>query len=521
MAGRWLRYDTARVRHLHRQLIVATDELVTLAAGAPTDSDVSAVVGTIVDGLRSNWISLVGRIADDTSLTAWIAFGEFSRVDLPAPVPPACDAAVVARWWAALSPAEQSTVIAETPARVGNLDGVPAWARDRANRQLLATDLERLGAPETAGMLTDEEATVLANARAVSVALADAATFVDPRTDAPAPVQLYLYEPAALGGDGRAAVVLGDLDTARHIALVVPGMGTEVARIGMAVPEVVYAEASAYTSDGIAAVAWVGYDAPSISVVDGSDRNPVDDAADWVDEAGDLAHVVTLGLATRGAAALAADITGVRAMHGDERVHLTVIGNSYGSTTVAIAADEFALDADDVVLTGSPGAGRADNAADLTTGTSNTWVGSASDDPVSQLGRTGGAELHDLVELFGVPDVGLGYDPAEDDFGARRFQAEWSGRNADAPWSLAGHGHYFDRCAEAPASIGAIVAGEYEAVRLADYRHKDESWDLGDPLGDLRASDPEAGEQVEDCRQPATISRSVGDAPGAVGSDQV
>ena len=40
---------------------------------------------------------------------------------------------------------------------------------------------------------------------------------------------------------------------------------------------------------------WHGYDAPSISVVDGSDDDPVDDAGDWIDEAGDLAHVVTIG----------------------------------------------------------------------------------------------------------------------------------------------------------------------------------------------------------------------------------
>ena len=261
-------------------------------------------------------------------------------------------------------------------------------------------------------------------------------------------------------------------------------------------PEVVFTAASRHTADSVAVMTWHGYDAPSIGVADGGDDNPVDDVGDWVGEAGDLVHVVTMGQATRGAAVLASDVAGLRAVRGDD-VHVTVIGNSYGSTTVAIAADEFELDADDVVLTGSPGAGRARDAADLTTGRSNTWVGSASDDPVSYLGRTGGVEPHDLVEVTTGAEAGLGNDPAEDDFGARRFQAEWSGRDDDFPWPLDGHGHYFDPCAEAPPNIGAIVVGEYDAVRLAEHRHKDESWDLWDPLGDLLPADPEANEPVE------------------------
>ena len=292
------------------------------------------------------------------------------------------------------------------------------------------------------------------------------------------------------------AVVLGDLDTAQHVAVAVPGMGTEASRIATTVPEVVFTAASTHTADTIAVMMWHGYDAPSIAVADGSDDNPIDDIGDWVGEAGDLVHVVTMDQATRGASVLARDVTGLRAMRSGD-MHLTVIGNSYGSTTVAIAADEFDLDADDVVLTGSPGAGRARDVGELTTGRSHTWVGSASDDPVSYLGRAGGVEPHDLVELASGAVVGLGNDPAEDEFGARRFQAEWSGRDDDFPWSLAGHGHYFDPCAEAPLNIGAIVVGEYDAVQLAEHRHKDESWDLWDPLGGLLPADPEANEAVD------------------------
>ncbi len=497
MASRWLGYDTSRLHTLGLRIVAAADELEALTATGAA-ADVGVVVGHIVDALRSQWAPLVLRIATDATLTAWFAAGADAGLVNLVPRPPDGHATVVARWWDGLSESQRLAVISLTPATVGNLDGVPAWARDLANRDLLAEDLRRLETSAAAGTLTDADAAALANARATNLALVDGADFEDPRTEAPVAVQLYLYDPAGYGGDGRVAIALGDLDAARHMAVAVPGMGTEASTVGTRVPEGVFAAASAHTAEPIAVMTWHGYDAPSIAVMDGNDDDPIDDASDWVAEAGELAEVVTMGRATVGAAALARDVSGLRALrHGDD-VHLTVIGNSYGSTTVAIAADEFDLAADDVVLTGSPGAGRAVDAGDLTTGTTNTWVGSASDDPVSYLGRTGGAEPHDVADLVnGVPGVGLGNDPVEDDFGARRFQAEWAGRDDGFPWPPAGHSHYFDPCAEASGNIGAIVAADYAAVALAEHRHKDETWDLWDPLGDLLPVDPEANAPID------------------------
>jgi hypothetical protein len=497
MESGWLGYDTARVDALRQHIVAAADDLESLAAiGAP--AGVADVIGRIVSALRVHWGPLVLRITTDATLTTWFAADRDAGLMSVVPHPPDGTAAGVARWWEGLSDSQRSAVIHHTPAVVGNLDGVPAWARDVANRRMLAEDLGRLGSSAATGTLSDADAAMLANARAADLALAASGDIADPRTGAPVTVQLYLYEPAAYDGDGRVAIAIGDLDQARHIAVAVPGMGTEASTLGTSVPEVVYAAATGYTAEPIAVMTWHGYDAPSIAVMDGNDDDPIDDAADWIAEVGDLADVVTIGRATSGAAALAGDVSGLRAMRDRDDVHLTVIGNSYGSTTVAIAADEFALAADDVVLTGSPGAGRAGNAGDLTTGTTNTWVGSASDDPVSYLGRTGGAEPHDVADFVnGVQGVGLGNDPAEDDFGAQRFQAEWVGRDDDFPWPLAGHGHYFDPCAEAAGSIGAIVAADYGAVALAERRHKDETWDPWDPLGDLLPADPEANAPVD------------------------
>jgi hypothetical protein len=513
MAGRWLGHDPSRLEALARRVAEAADELQRLSCDEPAAIAALGAVSTVAVSLETDWLPALRRIAADTSLTGW--WNAAGNVDLTAivPQPPRGDASAVATWWDALSGSQQLAVIFIAPAAIGNRDGVPAWARDRANRQLLDDDLQRLAAAESARMLDDSEAALLANARTVRAALDAGASFDDPRTGSPAAIQLYVYEPAAFAGDGRVAVSVGDLDTADHVAFAVPGMGTEASRLAVAVPRSLFTAAAGHTGAPLAVLSWVGYDAPSIATADGDDVDPFDDAGDWIDEAGDLATVVTTGRATRGAALLAADVSGIRARRGRD-VHLSVLGNSYGSTTVAIAADEFGLAADDVILTGSPGAGRAHTAGDLTTGVAHTWVASASDDPVSYLGRTGGTELHDALELvaggFGFDlGIGLGQDPAEDDFGARRLRAEWAGRDDDPPWSVAGHDHYFDACGEALSSIGAIVAGRYDAVVLAEQRHKDESWDLWDPVADLLPADPEADRAVDSSCEHSWLARHV------------
>ena len=164
-------------------------------------------------------------------------------------------------------------------------------------------------------------------------------------------------------------------------------------------------------------------------------------------------------------------------MRGSNDPHLTVVGNSYGSTTSAIAADEYGLEADDLVLSGSPGAGRSDDAGDLTTGHDHTWVASASTDFVSYLGETGGWDPADVIadQLPGVEQ--MGNDPSEDAYGANRMWAEYPDRNSDGPLNfpgdIDGHSHYYDDGSESLYNVAAVVAGEYDLVQLADPRHKD------------------------------------------------
>jgi hypothetical protein len=60
------------------------------------------------------------------------------RIAATLPAPGSSPAAVYG-WWLRLGPAEQRMLVRDQPRLVGGLDGVPAAARDAANRVLLAS----------------------------------------------------------------------------------------------------------------------------------------------------------------------------------------------------------------------------------------------------------------------------------------------------------------------------------------------------------------------------------------------
>ncbi len=61
----------------------------------------------------------------------------------PVPVPPSQDPDDVAVWWTGLPPLSRTAFLQQRPRLAGTLDGLPAWARDRANRLLLTLALRR------------------------------------------------------------------------------------------------------------------------------------------------------------------------------------------------------------------------------------------------------------------------------------------------------------------------------------------------------------------------------------------
>ena len=213
------------------------------------------------------------------------------------------------------------------PAAVGALDGIPAWARDRANRLLLRRALADPATPDAAA----------ATARAVRASMAG-------EEAAGRLVQLHLLD---LAGD-RVALSIGDLDTADAVALVVPGIFNTAADDlpGLTGDAVDLAAATRAANSGttVAAVVWLGYRTPAT-----------------------LAQAAVQAHAERGGRALARALDGLAAARravGTPVPRTTVVAHSYGTYVVDEAADEpGTLAADAVVLAGSPG--MEDDAASL------------------------------------------------------------------------------------------------------------------------------------------------------------
>jgi hypothetical protein len=353
----------------------------------------------------------------------------------------------VAAWWRSLTEEEQYAVLAARPELIGNTDGIPALARDQANRLLLETDLEAMELREQRGERLFGDYQALDNARAAQAALDEGAQKLDPVTGEPLVPLLHLYDATAFGGDGKVAIAFGDPDTADHVSVMVPGLTSRGTEAGGNADAAYNIYESARLSDPYStasSIMWIGYDAPS----------------DW-----DSATVGTEGRAEEGGELLSRYIDGLRASREGSPAHLTVIGHSYGSTTTAHGATDHGLAADDIVLVGSPGAGAGvEHASELGVRADHVWAGNNSRDLVTALaddGWTGGWMLG---------GAGLGNDIVEDDFGANRFQAESTTR-ADVMRNFGDHTKYFDQDTESLYNIGQIVVGDYDEVLGAEHSY--------------------------------------------------
>jgi hypothetical protein len=352
----------------------------------------------------------------------------------PAPALPAAAAgpAAVGDWWDSLTRAERAAVVRSAPERLGDLDGVPVAERDRANRAVLTGDISRV--EDAAAARRVPVAQVLADPVAHGLSPAVALRYPGARAvrDAlgihaagPAAPLLLIYQPQRFGGQGRAAIALGNPDRAAHTAVLVPGTGSSVTSGWLAGDDLtdLFAEMAAAAGSGaaVSAIGWMGYDSPD-ALTDPRVTHP--------------------GLARRGGAQLARDMAGL-AETGRADARRTVIGHSYGSTTVADAAAGYGMRAHDVVLLGSPGTDLARTAADFRLPPGGAvYVGAASTDPVTFV--AGAA-------------VGLGADPAAAGYGSTRFKAEIPGIN----WKFwQDHGDYLDRGTESLRATAHVAAGD-------------------------------------------------------------
>ncbi|MFR9724171.1 alpha/beta hydrolase [Streptomyces sp. MS19] len=324
-----------------------------------------------------------------------IGFGESD-------IPTGESAERAAAWWSHLNAVDRELLLAAHPLEIGALDGLPAHIRDQANRAALTAQLDEYRLNERSLGIHDE---------IIHSGLTRLQSTLDARADAPEAERLYLLG-FGTGQDGRAIVAEGNPDTAAHTAVMVPGTGNDLHNFPSLLNRSSAMRAAAEDQErgSVAVISWLGYDAPELSD-----------------------SVLTRERAEDGAADLRDLTAGLRAAYEKESGHLTVIGHSYGSTTVGAAdGSGRGLGADDVIVVGSPGL-TVDRADDLHVSPDHLWVGAAEDDLVSN-------------HLSGLT---LGAAPQEPAFGARTM-----------PVDTSGHSGYWTGGSQSLENMGRIIAGD-------------------------------------------------------------
>lgn len=363
--------------------------------------------------LAAGWCASVPSSRANLSqpgLAAWSrAVAEVVPGVAPAAVPNPATASPtdVRRFVDRLTTDQRAALVRLAPLAVGNLDGIPVTMRYAANALTIAS--AQVDTP-----------TRVAKAPAVQAAFVQTTTSSGSNPKAsPPPGRTLAYDPR---GDGRVIQVLGDLETAKHIAVLVPGSSWRLdntlrwppgSRLTPLENAVTLANQLGPTA---AVVVWLGYDAP---------------------ERVDLAAIGS-ARAVPGAAALRRFLAGLRPV---TLAHITLLCHSYG-TVVCGRAVAAGAKVDDLVAIASPGLDV--NRARQLPAAARVWAVRTPDDPI---------QITPPVRIFGL---GHGTAPIDPAFGARVFRTG----------TARGHDGYFTPGTESLANIVRIVLGRPSEVTL-------------------------------------------------------
>ena len=332
----------------------------------------------------------------------------------------------VSVWWALLSESEREALINKDPEKYGNLNGIDMASRARANELALNGHLDAAGnrIPGTGLIektqneldeLNQEIERLRENGQEVSSdllgkqeklqnRLADL-NAISEQLGSNAGATLLVLEPGRLGENVRAAIAIGDVDNAQHVATFVPGMGSNFRDNGRL--NVEFAKNLQWAAENfggaeagsVATIAWIGYEAPP------------DIVKTWDPT------VMLIDNAEAGAEKLNGFVTGIHSWRSERGldVHQSIIPHSYGSTTAGIAMRDIGEGVvDELVYTGSPGAG-VSSVGTLGVDPDHTWVSATPHlDPVrgrgpdSTFGRNP-EHLEGIGHLSGDTSGGEGY----------------------------------------------------------------------------------------------------------------
>ncbi|NBE55666.1 alpha/beta hydrolase [Streptomyces boluensis] len=359
----------------------------------------------------TGWSAVSHNRGASTPLERALAAWERSDIDghrLPDPHAPADR---ITQFFDTLSAAQKRTLVQRHPLAVGNMAGAPTWLRYDANRIALG------------------QARTVEKHRAHDKRLSDSGrheagrrmnrfeSLMRPER------QILAFDPM---GPGRVAEVLGDLDHAQRVSVVVPGVDTNVltfqktygkytAPRGMA--KALYGEQHLNSPRTRSAViAWADYTAPVGVGMDAATAKRAEDGSVRLDSL-------------------------VRTLPGSSKVALYC--HSYGSVVCGVAARKLPSRVTDIAVAGSPGM-RAGSVDGLHTG-ARVWAARDADDWIQDIPH---------MEVGGL---GHGADPVSRGFGARVVSAD----------GAIGHTGYFQPGTESLRNFARIGVGAYQDVSCA------------------------------------------------------
>jgi pimeloyl-ACP methyl ester carboxylesterase len=338
----------------------------------------------------------------------------------------------VSALWTSLSPSARTKLVTSAPRLVGSLDGFPNSVRNTANRAWVAESIKGLKKKmsSVAGrVLAASDQHTLDMLTKVDVAL-------KPTKRGPARTLLSV-DPS---GEGKAVIVLGDLQKADYVTYMVPGMF--------------------YTVDGQLS-AWTGDAADlykqqkdwlhRLAAVDPSDAHKTVAVVAWMGyQTPDLTNIGSLKLADEARDTLSRDVEAMQVLRTGNEPFTTIIAHSYGSTAALMALTQYDFSVNALVLVGTPGSA-AQSAKDLHVKNTNVWVGSAAWDPVP-------------TSAF------FGSDPSAPSYGAHTMGVN-GGTDVITGKALGqslGHNEYFDSNTESIRNMALIAIDQDNLVMRDD-----------------------------------------------------